>query len=207
MTANTRVHALPGWSDGELVTPAQINALDVNASRAVSRASTATGTRVVPLAPRAQYDGSGNRLYSVSAPNGRLVTTNTAASLHIPFPDLPQGHSISEVKVHVAPAAAHGGQPAVLPSINVVYITASTGLASSLGSSTHTWSDVATYEAGFDLAVIGLAHTVAHGTLLYEAVLTLESGANSVTGLEFLDLRMKVTVNTAEGGPDFSFWV
>lgn len=205
MAANTRLHAVPGWGSGELLTAAQITGIDLNAAGAVARGSSQSADRVLPLAPVDVFTAGGARkAYPVT---GVVSCVNVADDLWFPLGPMPHGHVLDRIRIYVTPAGGHGGQPAVLPSAHL-YGLSVLGVATLLKSATHTWSDVPTYEGGIvlDTGAGGFAETIDNDGVSYWLKVTLESGANSVSGLVIKSLRAHVTVDTTEGGPDFAFW-
>lgn len=207
MAANVRAKPA-GFGTLDVVTATEFNALDVNGAQSVNRNSTQSGTRRIPLAPVETFHESGGPTYTTLCfpTYGTLVCTNTAvADLFIPIEELPHGHTLTTVTMAVDPVAGHGGQPAVLPSISVYSVNLA-GVAALLGSGTHAWADVATYEAGFNLTASALAHTIDRSNTYWVKVI-LESGGNSVTGCALLALSATVTIDHAYGGTDLSQWV
>lgn len=204
MAANTRVNP-GGWAQGDLLTPAQINALDTMAAGCVKRASTATGWRMMPLMyiGSTSNNGSAADTHYFSAGVLYLDPSATAKKTFWAL-SLPHGHTLTTVRVYLAPSVGHGGEVAVKPAIEVSK-TAATGVVSSLGTTTYTWSNVATYEAGVYLDVAPAAEVIDNANYRYHVSVTCESGANALV-LALAGIDVYVTIDSANGGPDLKFW-
>jgi hypothetical protein len=210
MAANTPTRA-GGFAYNTNVTATEFTKLDTNGAGAVARASTSSGNRRIPLCPVEMIDQAGGGLGTRMGycTGGTITTFNLGAPscyLWIPLPGLPHKHVLSSVTMSVMPAGAHGGQPVVLPSIDVYRIDGS-GSAGLLGTGSHTWVDVATYETGIDLVATLAVFPISNSLYTYWARFTLESGVNSVTGLVCQALYANCTIDNTYGGPDHSFWV
>jgi hypothetical protein len=206
MAANSRTFA-PPCATLDTITATQFNKLDTNGAGAVARASTKTGWRRMPMMWIAENTLATPVLYS----SGGIVYVHASGTVISYLPDLPDGHILDGVGVHLTPAGAHGGEIGTKPKIELFSITA-LGVAVSLGSETYVWSDVPTYEAGFYLNLIGVAETInqdvgAGGGKAYVVEFTTEGGANFVTDGKLDSLNAYVTVDTAYSGADFNHWL
>lgn len=207
MAANTRTFSPPA-SLNQIATVTHFNKLDTNGTACIRRDSSKSGWKRVPFLPVETIDSAGGGVGTrmCAAAYGTLSCVNVAYDLYCNLPELPDGHTLNDVKVHVHPAGGHGAQPAVMFSIHV-YKCADDGTATLLGSGTHVWADIATYEAGFDLLATGLAHTIDNETYTYQVKIILESGANSVTAGSLKNMKVYCTLDLAEGGADLSTWL
>lgn len=208
MAANSRAKAT--WVLGDVPTAAQFNTLDANGAGAVARASTGSGTKLMPLC----YVASGP-VKTVTKPyldaGHKLAMDNddvTGAPTEHEFDlvGLPNGHTLTAVTVKFDPVAGHGGQPDNLPGFSVLRVTAD-GTTNSLGSGTYSWVDVSTYEAGMTCTLSGLTEVIDCETYRYLVDIYNESGTNSIAGCVIASIACTVTVDTAAAGADFTFWV
>lgn len=204
MAANARVHAAPGWADGEILTHLQAIALDAGQAAAVRRDSTHSGTREIPIAPSSCFDAAGGALAIPDNTTGNLIVANGLGRLWIPIQGLPVRHVLTRVRLTLKPAAGHVAPPASLPRIDVYRKSGDLAGSTLLGSGTHAWVDIATYEVGIALETAAFSETIGTGT--YWLRFTPEAGANSVTGTELYTLTASVTMDTSEGGPDLTIW-
>lgn len=207
MAANARVHAAPGWADGEILTHLQANALDAGQAVAVSRQSTTSGWKQLPLNYIGSSDTAGleHGLYTINGvthlradPAGWMVVVAFAV-------ELPHGHVLDTVRVDLYPAGGHGGQPASLPAIKL-WKTDITGSATLIDFVVYTWVNVATYEGGITLELTGLTETINNASYRYILQISGESDTNSVTGTVLGMCRAHMTIDTSEGGPDLRFF-
>lgn len=205
-TANSRVNSA-SWAKGDLVTATQINALDVMATASVNRNSTASGEIVVPFHCLATDPKTASRPYAGGSGSAHLLLDNDTTSYHtFELPELVNGQTLTAVKLTAKPAGGHGAQPSVLPALYVYKINGSNGTGSSLGSTTYTWVDIATYEGGIVLSVSGLTEVIDKSTYRYIAIVRGEASTNSVAGTELISLKATMTINHAEGGTDLTLW-
>lgn len=206
MAANTRTFS-PPCSINQVITATNFNKLDTNGAYAPSRLNTASGYRLVTLQPleTVAATGGGTRICTVGL--GSLSCANVSDDLYLYVPPLPDGHALAGLKIKFLPAGAHAAQPAVLPSITAYKVDVD-GATTSIGTASYAWVDIATYEAGFTLTA-ALVHTVNETLTGYShrVKVILESGANSVTGMQILSMAISMTMDTALGGTDNSFWL
>lgn len=206
MAANSRTFA-PPCATLDTITATQFNKLDTNGAGAVARASTKTGWRRMPM----MWIGENCVAPPVLSSSAGYVQIISAGSVICYLPDLPDGHVLDGVGVHLTPSAGHGGEIGTKPKIELYSVTA-LGVVTSLGSETYVWVDVPTYEAGFYLNLIGVAETInqdvgAGGGKAYVVEFTTEGGANFVTQGHLDSLNAYVTVDTAYSGADFNHWL
>ncbi len=206
MAANTRTHAAPGWADGEILTPAQINAVDLMAAASVRRDATLSGTKLLPLCPA----WAAGQTVTCTAGDFMAANTGVANDVTLPLIGLVTGHTLTGVSVHIHPKGGHGGGgPATLPVITL-YTKSSSGVLAPLGTGTYVWNgavDPAQYEAGVSLSITGLAHVVNLATNQYIVVLAPEDAAGALGDLHINSISATMTIDTAEGGADLSAWV
>lgn len=205
MAANSLTFS-PPLGHGQPVTHTQFNSLDANAAQAINRNSTLTGYRHMPIKPVMQYGATGTLLCYYTTGEELLTKNVSTDDIYFFLDELPHGHALREVHVLVAPSSGHGGQPANLPELRVYRNDLILG-QTLLGSATHTWADIATYEAGFSLSVTGLNDPIDRAVSVYVCRLILESGVNSQAGLAFSQCRAGVLIDHSYAGPDLSLWV
>lgn len=208
MAANTRTFS-PPCSLNQVITATNFNKLDTNGTACIRRDSSKSGTKSHPFLPVETIDPAGGGLGTrmCYAYYGTLTCYNVAYDVYCPLVELPDAQVLNAVTVHCHPAGGHGAQPAVMFSIHVYKCALSDGTATLLGSGTHTWVDIATYQAGFDLTATGLAHTIDLETYTYVVKIILESGANSLTAGQLISMKVTCTLDLAEGGIDLSTWL
>ena len=207
MAANARVHAAPGWVDGELLTHTQVNALDAGHAVAVIRKSTTSGWKQLPLNYIGSSDLAGleHGLYTIHGVT-KLRANPAGSIVDVAFAvELPHGHVLDTIRVDLYPAGGHGGQPASLPAIKL-WRTDIAGAATLIGSDVYAWIDVPTYEGGITLELTGLTETIDKASYRYILNIYGESGANSVTGTTLGMCRAHMTIDSSEGGPDLRFF-
>jgi hypothetical protein len=126
----------------------------------------------------------------------------------IPLALLPHGHTLVAAKASFYPSAEvrAGASPDILPSICVAKYS-DVGVETILGTTTHVWSDEATYEAGFTLTVAGLTEIIDMSDTSYFVKLVGEHGANAFSGLLIKSLHVSCTIDHAYGGADLSLWI
>jgi len=203
MATNALVHAAPGWADGELLTHTQINAIDAGQAASVRRDETASAWQNVPLEYAGTSDTAGleHSFYTI---NGVTYLRNTAKDAYFCL-RIPQGQTLSKVRLLLIPAGGHAAQPASLPYIKV-WRVGMDGSATLLGTGNHTWVDIATYQGGITLEVAGLTEVAANQTYRYMVQVAAENGADSITGTLVQSLEMYVVIDSASGGNGLKFW-
>lgn len=211
MAANSLVHAAPGWGEGELVTPTQINLLDLRQAQSINRHNSVGGWGAIPFHFVGEYATGGTGLV-YSASGGVYMTTGagTKSGTSTYSIDLRpmKGHSLDGVRLHITPAGGHAGQPAQLPVITLYRIAIATGVVTNMGTATYAWGggDPGNYQAGFFLSITGLAHTIDTAANDYRLEVTVESGLNYVDNGKLDGIQANITVDASEGGPDIVFW-
>lgn len=204
MAANVNQFS-PAIAFGGKVPSAQLNGVGLQAAQSVNRNNTVTGSKYLPIRPFAQHDGT-NVMYLKLGSGCGLFTYNTATGdIYWPIEGLPRGHLLTGVTLHIQPTPGHGGQPAQLPEMRLYKEVNTSTTPTLLGSATHTWVDVGTYDAGFSYAIT-LSETINPSTTIYMVGFILESGVNSAAGLVISNFQAHVTVDNTEGGPDYRFW-
>ena len=201
MAAKNTVTKTGGWSYGEKVTYTQITAVDAAAAACVPWSATGDGAKVLPFVFGGSTSATDTIFYRGST--GECYVNNTAGSVFFPI-ELMHGHVLNEVSLSFTPAGGHAGAPAILPAIWVVCKNTA-GTVLSLGTDAYSWVDVPTYDGGSHiLTVSGIAHTVDNSTYNYFVRYRSESGANSVTGTELIDLSAEMT---KDASTDLSLWI
>jgi hypothetical protein len=207
----------------EELTHTALNTIDTNAAACVARTDTQTGSKHVPaylVAP--PYNGSEALPWSVFAPiyvvtggvykfAGSTNTATTGIAAHAVWQlDLPNGHTLTSVRVRVLPAAGHTAAPAVLPRVKLFSRPYNSETVTVLATATHTWTSTAVYHAGFQLtASSATGTTIAATSTGYFFSVRNESGSNSKKAMQVLLATVRVAVDTSSGSaaPSFSFWV
>jgi len=138
------------------------------------------------VALAANWDWAQDGTYGPIQKNATVGTV-----LRVPFV-VPAGVTITDVRVYIKPAGAHGGLPAVMPAIQTKYLDI-TGTLNNVGTSqSDTSGSVGAYEAVHSITKTGLSFvTGAAGHLFVD--LTAESGANSLVGCLMLVSRVFYT--------------
>jgi len=250
-----------GWSTGNQLTPAQINALDLDHSRAVdgyaggvftpSAAIGLQGTggfygnvktgRTVTIENGAVLSGAsgctillgdiinlGAATYTRSfflvpsyggAADGKYnfdVTSSYGAALYweqgagpgagdhfqINLENISRRAVIQTVTVYgkgYGTGANHAGQPTTLPAMQFGRLAPTTGLITSIASTTCPWVDVATYEAAWNFQLTGLA-TALYTDNGYVISFKGESGTNALAGLEVHCFKVTADFTAIECG-------
>lgn len=213
MAALTRAKAA-GWSRYEQLTSTQADTMDSNGAAGVARASTAGGAKAVSttyvgtqLGYTAAVVAPGADMSWIFRASGSSGAAGTAIFALV---GLPHGHTLNSVTAKFV-AAAHTALPTTLPKIVLKrrYYGAATG-GVALGSADFAGT-VGTYDAtaGFSLSATGGATAVRTIDLEnYEYWVTIrnESGTGSKGSLALWGIQANVTVDTASGGADFTFW-
>jgi len=204
MAANTRIKPI-GYGSNDLVTATEMQALQVQSAASINRSSSLGGYRTLPL-----ILCGGSSIEMGITDNGDMYTTGNTGFVHyFPLLGLPHGHVLDAVRLWIKPAdAVRGGNPpGNLPFMELFTIPTGSGMVSdSLGTATAIFYDEAYYEGGQPLLISGLGHTVNLEACSYRLVFMGEYGSNSFAGLQLGCLECSVTLDTSEGGPDFTHW-
>lgn len=203
-TANERSTSAT-WSQGARVKSTKFEIVESNAAGAVSRAASKSGTMNYPIT----YGGSNSTttvgMYYNS--NGEPLLLNTVSYVIFPLSSgLPDAHTLTSVTLNITPASGHAAEPAVLPLARIQVLTTA-GVAENLGSATVSWSSVAGYESGVQLAMTSLAHTIDLERNRYQVWLQVESGSSSVNGSVLGSMKVGCTIDTSSGGTDLAHWL
>jgi hypothetical protein len=205
MAANVRANAA-NWAQGDLLTPTQANTIDTNAAAAIKRSSTVGGLKALPITYCGSTDSAGDKtpLYFNGAHYLKGIVGGAIGAVF--SLNLLHGHTLTGVRVVLMPGGVHGAQPATLPSLSIAKISIQ-GTLTSLGSVTYTWVSVPVYEdvGGVYLDVLGLNEVVNNAAYHYVAQIMPEGGANALDA-KLCSIQAQMTVDTAEGGADFSLW-
>jgi len=207
MTANSLVKPAGFGLGDEVSSVNQFQPLQVQAAQSINRTNTHTGWRAMPICPIA--DANPGRLVINST--GEYETASGDAAYHVmPLIGLPNGHTLTAVRLWIIPAnaARSSTQPEYMP---ILYLykkasTLSSGTPTTLGSFTATGGSESAYEAGQAMLIDGLTETIDLDSNAYYLVFRSEDGAAAYPGLQLGGLDAQVTCDTAYGGQDFTHW-
>jgi hypothetical protein len=206
MTANSRVFPL-GLGFGEKVSHDQFTALDLNGAQSINRNSSVSGYRRFPLRPITTATPGGSIIATGHAsPANTLICNNIAYTLILPLDELPHGQTLQSVGVVILPASGHSSSaPAVLPELGV-YKQGNAITGTLIKAASYTWTTYTDYEMGFVLMATTMGEVIDRANV-YFAAITLESGANSQSGLALYTLFGWTDIDHSLGGADLSLWI
>lgn len=202
-TANERSTSAT-WSQGAGVPSENFETIEANAAGAVNRAASKSGTMNYPI-----FYGGSNSTTTVGVyydANGEALLLNTVSYIVLPIVGLPDAHTLTSVTLKLHPASGHTGTPASLPYARV-QVVSTAGVRENLGSASVSFVSTAAYEAGFDLAVTGIAHTIDLERNRYQIWLNVEHDSNSENGCRLESMKVGCTVDTSSGGTDLAHWL
>lgn len=207
MAANTRAKT-SGFTLHEEMTFAQATQIDKNAGESVNRHSTSSGYKRIPIT----FAGTTGDVILGAGTPGALKHYFKAGKLYVcegitdhiwfSLPILPEGHILHSVKAYFKPESGHGGTPGALPSIKLMRRYSS---ATTVGTATYSWVDLATYETGGWYLEIDDINQTQTGNEEYILGVVGESGANEKV-IEMAAFYVYMTMDVAEGGADMTFW-
>lgn len=205
MTAN--IKAKPGgYHQRDAVTSGELDTIQTQAAQSVNRTNTTTAWKCIPICTAGTYDKD----VHFDSDQWDYTPASDDPTTVFAIPDLPDGHSISGLRVKLKPAETHSTIPENFPAAAIArtYFGNAAPVLSTVGTTaTFTTSDLATYEAGILLSTSFTPVTIDKSNYTYSVVVTPEYGAtNARDGTRIVGIQVHVTVNTAEGGPDFLFW-
>lgn len=175
-------------STGGLTITSEVNGTIPYASGAVqvyvdiSRAHAPSATRWV-------YE-SANPTTLTTVPTWNQQATGDDYPLLVPL-DVPVGSVITDFNGRLNGAA--GGLPGTLPTLSLVWHDVTSDTLTTIASATDPSASMAAYNAAHSVSLTGMSETVS-STRRYYAKLTGEAGIFSGAGLQFIGLRVGLTI-------------
>lgn len=121
--------------------------------------------------------------------------TETADDFVIFDLNLPDNCEITEVRIYFLPVFTHTGFDLTLPQMKFGYVTASSGVATTLSTANDTSATEAEYETYHYLTTGAISHTVVRSGRAYSASFRNEHGTNGATGLRVKACHVSYTLN------------
>jgi hypothetical protein len=119
---------------------------------------------------------------------------------NIVFPiEVPQGATITQIRVTIDPANGHGGLPASMPRWELLTETA-TGVATLADSQTDTSANAAAFDANHTIQKTISVGPVNNATTRYTLKFFSEAGANSLTGLRVTSVLVTFNMTILDEG-------
>lgn len=146
------------------------------------RPALVTETRVDGTVPHAAATN-----WAFVASMGALVFTNllTGGFFHRVI-DVPNGATITGVRVRIHPAGAHADLPDDLPTLIFAVRDYATGTVTPIASQVDTSADVTAYQLSHEIAIAGLTTVVDASLNEYLIAIIAEDGTFSLVGTQFI---------------------
>jgi len=186
-----------GWAFGEVLTSAQMTAVDILAGESIEGNSGTYGieqlTAVNILSPHPPIPNDPTQ-WTGFAPTGVGCSVNTAEVLRWGL-HVPNGCTITGWTFRLSGGIGHSALPADMPHVTLKRIDLS-DIATSIGSQvTDTSATVGAYQAAHSISLSSLSEVVDTSTRRYFLQLTTESGANATSGTRPLGCYVTVTID------------
>jgi hypothetical protein len=123
-------------------------------------------------------------------PRVRLFTPTSGSLIWMAF-SIPDGATLTEVRVYCNGGGGHGGSlPAVMPKVTVSRRASTTASTVGLGNASDSSANAAAYDSAHEIAVTGLSQVANRGTYDFIVAIESESGANSQPGFSVYGVRI-----------------
>ena len=139
-------------------------------------------------------NGWGEAGYWEAHPTLGVRQTDVAGSSRVYQLELPaeSAVTVTQVRARLAPAGAHGGLPANMPTLSLNYWDVATNSQFTVGTQTDTSGSVGAYEA-VHLVTLTVSHALSISGRRYVIQINGESSTNALAGLRIVSLDINWT--------------
>jgi hypothetical protein len=166
---------------------------------------TLTGTNRVGLASRSKtatvgaFFTASTGTWAETGPGGDLQAGATSGVAIVPLV-VPDGVTITQVRVWIQPTGGHMGAPGTLPSATLYEKTTSTGSVTTVANQSDSYGSAMAYDTVHAITISGLSYTMARNGKRLTIGLGNEASTNAISGLIIHGADVTYTTTAMDDG-------